>query len=147
MDNLKTSGTVSTLKYWCYKVLPLVYDDSLSYYELLCKVVSKLNELIEKYASFDDMVEEIQSAIDALQKQIDEFDTTYIEKLIKDKLSNMIYVGISDAGYIIYYVPESWDDISFNTTGLDVQNEQLAENGHVANYEYGRLVLSMYVDS
>ena len=147
MDNLKTSGTVSKLKYWCYKVLPLVYDDSLSYYELLCKVVSKLNELIEKYASFDDMVEEIQSAIDALQKQIDEFDTTYIEKLIKDKLSNMIYVGISDAGYIIYYVPESWDDISFNTTGLDIQNEQLADNGHVANYEYGRLVLSMYADS
>ena len=147
MDNLKTSGTVSKLKYWCYKVLPLVYDDSLSYYELLCKVVSKLNELIEKYASFDDMVEEIQSAIDALQKQIDEFDTSYIEKLIKDKLSNMIYVWISDAGYIIYYVPESWDDISFNTTGLDIQNEQLAENGHVANYEYGRLVLSMYADS
>ena len=147
MDNLKTSGTVSTLKYWCYKVLPLVYDDSLSYYELLCKVVSKLNELIEKYASFDDMVEEIQSAIDALQKQIDEFDTSYIEKLIKDKLSNMIYVCISDAGYIIYYVPESWDDISFNTTGLDIQNEQLADNGHVANYEYGRLVLSMYADS
>ena len=147
MDNLKTSGTVSKLKYWCYKVLPLVYDDSLSYYELLCKVVSKLNELIEKYASFDDMVEEIQSAIDALQKQIDEFDTTYIEKLIKDKLSNMIYVGISDAGYIIYYVPESWDDISFNTTGLDIQNEQLADNGHVANYEYGRLVLSMYAGS
>lgn len=138
---------IDKVKFWCYKVLPLVYDDSLSYYELLCKVVSKLNELIEKYASFDDMVEEIQSAIDALQKQIDEFDTTYIEKLIKDKLANMIYVWISDAGYIIYYVPESWDDISFNTTGLDIQNEQLADNGHVANYEYGRLVLSMYADS
>lgn len=140
-------GKIDKVKFWCYKVLPLVYDDSLSYYELLCKVVSKLNELIEKYASFDDMVEEIQTAIDALQKQIDEFDTTYIEKLIKDKLANMIYVWISDAGYIIYNVPESWDDISFNTTGLDIQNEQLADNGHVANYEYGRLVLSMYADS
>ena len=147
MDNLKTSGTVSKLKYWCYKVLPLVYDDSLSYYELLCKVVSKLNELIEKYASFDDMVEEIQSAIDALQKQIDEFDTTYIEKLIKDKLSNMIYVYISDAGYIIYYVPESWADIQFNTTGLDITNDQLSDDKHVANYDYGHLVLNMYVNS
>ena len=146
MDNLKTSGTVSTLKYWCYKVLPLVYDDSLSYYELLCKVVSKLNELIEKYASFDDVVGEIQTAIDTLQKQIDEFDTTYIEKLIKDKLANMIYVGISDSGYIIYYIPESWNDVSFNTTGLDIANEQLVNNGHVANYEYGRLVLSMYAN-
>ena len=147
MDNLKTSGTVSKLKYWCYKVLPLVYDDSLSYYELLCKVVSKLNELIEKYAPFDDVVAEIQTAIDALQKQIDEFDTTYIEKLIKDKLSNMIYVYISDAGYIIYYVPESWADIQFNTTGLDITNDQLSDDKHVANYDYGHLVLSMYVNS
>lgn len=140
-------GKIDKVKFWCYKVLPLVYDDSLSYYELLCKVVSKLNELIEKYASFDDVVAEIQTAIDALQKQIDEFDTTYIEKLIKDKLANMIYVWISDAGYFIYYIPESWNDVSFNTTGLDIQNEQLADNGHVANYEYGRLVLSMYADS
>ena len=138
---------IDKVKFWCYKVLPLVYDDSLSYYELLCKVVSKLNELIEKYASFDDIVAEIQTAIDALQKQIDEFDTTYIEKLIKDKLANMIYVWISDAGYFIYYTPESWNDISFNTTGLDITNEQLADNGHVANYEYGRLVISMYADS
>ena len=138
---------IDKVKFWCYKVLPLVYDDSLSYYELLCKVVSKLNELIEKYASFDDIVAEIQTAIDALQKQIDEFDTTYIEKLIKDKLANMIYVWISDAGYFIYYTPESWNDISFNTTGLDITNEQLADNGHVANYEYGRLVLSMYAVS
>ena len=140
-------GKIDKVKFWCYKVLPLVYDDSLSYYELLCKVVSKLNELIEKYASFDDMVEEIQTAIDALQKQIDEFDTTYIEKLIKDKLANMIYVCISDAGYFIYYIPESWNDVSFNTTGLDISNEELANNGHIDNYEYGRLVLSMYANT
>ena len=140
-------GKIDKVKFWCYKVLPLVYDDSLSYYELLCKVVSKLNELIEKYASFDDVVAEIQTAIDALQKQIDEFDTTYIEKLIKDKLANMIYVWISDAGYFLYYIPESWNDVSFNTTGLDISNEELANNGHIANYEYGRLVLSMYADS
>ena len=140
-------GKIDKVKFWCYKVLPLVYDDSLSYYELLCKVVSKLNELIEKYASFDDVVAEIQTAIDALQKQIDEFDTTYIEKLIKDKLANMVYVWISDAGYFIYYIPESWNDVSFNTTGLDISNEELANNGHVANYEYGRLVLSMYADA
>ena len=140
-------GKIDKVKFWCYKVLPLVYDDSLSYYELLCKVVSKLNELIEKYASFDDVVAEIQTAIDALQKQIDEFDTTYIEKLINDKLANMIYVWISDAGYFIYYTPESWKDVSFSTTGLDITNEQLSDNGHVANYEYGRLVLSMYADA
>ena len=35
------------LRFWCQKVLPLVYDDSLSYYELLCKVVDNLNQTNE----------------------------------------------------------------------------------------------------
>lgn len=30
----------------CQKVLPLVYDDSLSYYETLCKLTAKMNEII-----------------------------------------------------------------------------------------------------
>ena len=34
-------------RFWCQKVLPLVYDDSLSYYELLCKVVDYLNKTME----------------------------------------------------------------------------------------------------
>ena len=33
--------------FWCQKVLPLVYDDSLSYYETLCKLTAKINELID----------------------------------------------------------------------------------------------------
>lgn len=37
---------VSKLKVWVQQVLPLVYDDSLSYYEVLAKVVAKLNEQI-----------------------------------------------------------------------------------------------------
>lgn len=41
-----SNTNIEKLRFWCYKVLPLVYDDSLSYYELLCKVVNKLNEVI-----------------------------------------------------------------------------------------------------
>lgn len=134
----------SKLRFWCNKVLPLVYDDSLSYYELLCKVVKKLNELIDNYAGYDKIIEDIKASVDKLQEQIDNFDTSYIEKLISDKLANMIYVDISDAGYIIYNVPEGWNDIEFNTTGLDISNEELGYEGHIANYDYGRLVLSMY---
>lgn len=42
--NLKN---VNKFNFKCVKVLPLTYDDSLSYYEVLCKVVNKLNEIIE----------------------------------------------------------------------------------------------------
>lgn len=132
------------LRFWCNKVLPLVYDDSLSYYELLCKVVKKLNDLIEAYSGYDTIIADIKASVDKLQEQINAFDTTYIEKLISDKLASMIYVDISDAGYIIYHIPENWKDIAFNTTGLDISNEELGDAGHVANYDYGRLVLSMY---
>lgn len=38
---------IDRLQYWCNKILPLVYDDSLSYYEVLCKTSEKLNEVIE----------------------------------------------------------------------------------------------------
>jgi hypothetical protein len=38
---------IDNLRYWCNKILPLVYDDSLSYYEVLCKTRAKLNEVID----------------------------------------------------------------------------------------------------
>ena len=38
---------INKIRYYCQKILPLVYDDSLSYYEVLCKVTNKLNEVIE----------------------------------------------------------------------------------------------------
>lgn len=38
---------VETLRYWTLKVLPLVYDDALSYAEVQGKIIKKLNELIK----------------------------------------------------------------------------------------------------
>ena len=134
-------------RFWCQKVLPLVYDDSLSYYEVLCKVVNYINNLIDTNNQIIEYVDELKAELQQVQEWIDNFDTSYAESIIREYLATMIFVEISDTGYIIYYVPESWNDITFNTTGLDIQNEQLADNGHVANYEYGRLVLSMYADS
>lgn len=47
------------LRYYVQKVLPLVYDDSLSYYELLAKVVYKLNEVIENENQLPDYIRKI----------------------------------------------------------------------------------------
>lgn len=47
------------LKFWVQKVLPLVYDDSLSYYELLNKVVFKLNELIKGFNGLEETLNEL----------------------------------------------------------------------------------------
>lgn len=120
-------------KFWCYKVLPLVYDDSLSYYEVLCKVVKYINELIEQDRIFGEELDALRADMTAVQAWIDNFSTSYAEKIIRDCIATMIFVEISDAGYIIYYIPENWKDIAFNTTGLDVV---------IPETDYGRLVLS-----
>lgn len=133
-------------RFWCQKVLPLVYDDSLSYYEVLCKVVNYINNLIDTNNQIIEYVDELKAELQQVQEWIDNFDTSFAESIIREYLATMIFVEISDAGYFIYYIPESWNDVSFNTTGLDISNEELSDNGHVANYEYGRLVLSMYAD-
>lgn len=49
--------TIKTLQFYCQKVLPLVYDDTLSYYELLCKVCNKLNEVITAQNGIPDYIE------------------------------------------------------------------------------------------
>ena len=41
------SPKVKPVRFWSQKVLPLVYSDSLSYYEEVDKLVYKMNELIE----------------------------------------------------------------------------------------------------
>lgn len=123
--------TFEHVRFWCFKVLPLVYNDSLSYYEVLCKVVDKLNEMIDSLGELNDTVRSMQAAIAQIQKWIDDFDTSYAEQIIKDYLATMIFVEITDAGYIVYNIPQSWHDIEFNTTGLDIELPLQPEYGHL----------------
>lgn len=49
---------VEKLRLWVHKVLPLVYDDSLSYYEVLAKTVQKLNEVIQLTSDQNEYLEQ-----------------------------------------------------------------------------------------
>ena len=48
-------------KFWCQKVLPNVYDDSLSYYEYLCKLNEYLNEVIAQINTLTDNMEDYET--------------------------------------------------------------------------------------
>ena len=127
-------NNLTHFKFWCQKVLPLVYDDSLSYYEILCKVVDYVNKLIDDDKAIIENVNKLKSELSVVQKWIADFDTEFIKKVVEDYIATMIFIEISDSGYIIYYIPEKWSDITFNTTGLDINVDNVSE--------YGRLVLS-----
>jgi hypothetical protein len=131
--NMDNCNELKHFKFWCQKILPLVYDDSLSYYEVLCKVVDYINKLIDDENSAIGQIAELKKELEVIQKWIADFNTSFAEEIIKKYLATMIFVEISDSGYIVYYIPERWEDIQFETTGLDVE---------IPNTEYGRLVLS-----
>ncbi len=58
MDNY-----VSPLRYWCFKVLPLVYDDSLSYYEVVSRVAQKMNEVVDAINANSEQVDAIDAEV------------------------------------------------------------------------------------
>lgn len=128
---------LTEFRFWCFKVLPLVYDDELSYYEVICKCVDYINNLIENDKAISNDVEQLKQEMKQVQKWIDNYDTSFAESIIREYLATMIFVTISDSGYIVYNIPANWESITFNTTGLDIEN-----NIGVGNYDYGHLVLS-----
>lgn len=137
INSSNTFNELSTFKFWCQKVLPLVYDDSISYYEVLCKLVAYLNQMIDNQNAdhatlvqqgFD--IETLKSEMLLVQQELEKFingDYTnkYIESLANWIDSNLqqlvgrivkyIFFGLTDDGYFVAYIPQSWNFINFDT--------------------------------
>lgn len=81
-------------RFWCQKVMPLVYDDSLSYYELLCKVVDYLNKAMEDTETLHVDVTNLHSAYVKLQEYVNGYFTNLdLQEEINNKLDNMAENG------------------------------------------------------
>ena len=81
-------------RYWCQTVLPLVYDDSLSYYELLNKVVNYLNNVISDVSNVEDNVQGLYNAYEQLQGYVNAyFDNLDVQIEINHKLDEMARNG------------------------------------------------------
>ena len=93
IDNVPTfgaGGVIGEFKFWCQKVLPLVYDDSLSYYEVLCKVAKKLNEVIESANTSNENVEKLRTAYTELMQYVNEyFANVDVPQIVEDEINEM----------------------------------------------------------
>lgn len=96
-DFVPSKNDVSYLRpfrVWCQKVLPLVYDDSLSYYELLCKVVDYLNKTMEEVNQLGVDVSNLFNAFQQLQDYVNHyFDNLDVQEEINNKLDEMFEDG------------------------------------------------------
>lgn len=140
------------LQFWCQKVIPLVYEDSLSYYELLCKVVKYLNDLIANQntvnsilAEYGKNINDLQESVLLLQTELDkvkngDYVSLYIDSLSKwidnnlqelvSKIVKYVFFELDDSGYFVAYIPTAWQFLEFDTI-----MDNTSEN-------YGHLVLT-----
>lgn len=92
-------------RFWCQKVLPLVYDDSLSYYELLCEVVEYLNNTM---SDVNKLSEEFQTLYNYVH---DYFKNLNVQEEINNKLDELVESGRLDVlltTFIPYITLESF---------------------------------------
>lgn len=80
--------TIRPFHFWSQHVLPLVYDDSLSYLEVLEKVKIKLNEVIDNINSWSDVIKNYtDQQIELLRNEL---------KIYIDQQDNLITVNLTE---------------------------------------------------
>jgi hypothetical protein len=119
---MKDFTEVKPLYYWVQHILPLVYDDSLSYMELLGKVTKSLNELIANNNKLPDFI----------MKLIKEYISSgEIEKVLAEVLSNyMLNVKFPPAGL----KPATGDGSADDTEAIQGCIDYAFNNGGMAVY-------------
>lgn len=71
MANIEFKTLEQFMPYWCQKILPAVYDDSLSYYQLLGRILQKYNEVIEIVNKHSETLVDHENRITAAEAQIE----------------------------------------------------------------------------
>lgn len=156
---MKYDYGLKPLKFWCQKVLPLVYDESLSYEELLCKVVAYLNEVIEGFNGIpeyiqslvsDERLQEILSELlNELEEQIAPWNEQENENATKDMtkgelvwLNNKLYQMTRDILAGDKYVIQGGTGVTPNVTKVTIEG-LIGNLANLTTDEKGNLVGSI----
>lgn len=86
----------------------------------------------EEYRELKEMYDNIisgnfpDSMIEALKNWLSRNAIDIIGELVKN-----VFFGLTDSGYFVAYIPESWRDITFNTSEWDIVIDCMREYGHL----------------
>ena len=108
------SPFVPSTSFWfmCQKVLPLVYDDSLSYYEVLCKMRDYLNDNTEK---FNEMGEAFNELVDYINNYFSEQNIQEVlEPVIEEVVQQMVGTASADTAGMV----KVGNGLSINADGV-----------------------------
>lgn len=116
------------------------YDSDLGW---LIQKVNSYEEAIELFnswtAEYGPRIEDLEACCKALESGdlpagvaagivtwLKENAQTWISAIIKN-----VWFGLTDSGYFVAYIPDSWSDIIFKTTGWDIELDLMPDYGHL----------------
>lgn len=145
---------ISNLKVCCIqKVIPLAFDESLSYLETLLGVLNKLNETIDEVNKMAEVVDNINVNFDEINKQIALINAKLIEiennfDLFEERIKNEVDIELSNMYNQVVTLMNQYQTIFNNNLTIlrnDLEAEiQAIELGNVIAYnpttgEYGNV--------
>lgn len=95
------------------------------------EILDESSKFWDAYKQFEQLIADIESGNfppsirEAFAKWMRANAIDLVGELVK-----LVFFGINDEGYWVAYIPESWDEIIFNTTGLDITIQDV-EDGHL----------------
>ena len=123
------------------------YDSDLGW------IIKNMKNTDEAIAALDEFMKNAENAFDELNKLLNDIAEgrfpeeianairQYIVRNYYDMIGDMIkmlWFGLTDSGYFVAYIPDSWDAVQFNTTSYDVELEIAPDYGHlVLSSRYG----------
>lgn len=98
-------------------------------------IIREIKTVIKDEADQNEKIEQLTQSINKLEEWVNNYDPTFIQQTVREYLqsilASMIFVEITDSGYFVYHIPEGWESIVFNTTGLDIELELQPQYGHL----------------
>lgn len=122
------------------------YDNDLGWLIKNVKTAADAIQALEEWKeSAEGAIQDLQQLLDDIAagnfpEEISNAIKNWIAKNFYDivgRMSMTVWFGLTDAGYFVAYVPESWREIVFKTTGYDYTTELQPDFGHLvlqANY-------------
>lgn len=116
------------------------YDSDLGWLIRQCKNnLDAIKVLHDWVANADDVIGDLQKLLEdvaagnfpkEIADAIREFIVANFYDIVGD-MAKMVFFGLTDSGYFVAYIPDGWDDITFNTTGYDIALALQPEYGHL----------------
>ena len=116
------------------------YEGDLGYIiKTMTKLVNEYNEILDDQHAIDEKMAEIEAVWnqilagdfpEALKQAFYEWMINNAANIVARMIKN-VFFGLTPSGYFVAYVPDSWSDITFKTTGYDIIEPTMPEYGHL----------------